>query len=132
MLQFSATLYTATARLTPRSSWRFTALIASNSSTAGTSEQAAASAKVKTQLFYVVRVLERLIQFFSDRKAYQWFMFRKTMLLNSQKYRIISQRKKRNRSLKKQESRQSFIRRERDGSVKMTRYFPNDFKPLNL
>lgn len=45
MLQFSATLCTATARLTPRSSWRFTALIASNSSTAVTSEHSAASAK---------------------------------------------------------------------------------------
>ncbi|KAM0735946.1 FAST kinase domain-containing protein 4 [Formica fusca] len=45
MLQFSATFYTATARLTSRSSWRFTALIASNSSTAVTNEHSAASAK---------------------------------------------------------------------------------------
>lgn len=45
MLQFSATLYTTTARLTPRSSWRFAALIANNSSTAVTSEHSAASAK---------------------------------------------------------------------------------------
>ncbi|XP_014479961.1 PREDICTED: protein TBRG4 [Dinoponera quadriceps] len=45
MLQFSASLYSATARLTPRSSWRFTALIANNSSTAITSEQPAASIK---------------------------------------------------------------------------------------
>lgn len=48
MLQFSATVYTATARLTSRSSWRFTALIASNSSTAVTNEHSAVSAKVKT------------------------------------------------------------------------------------
>ncbi|XP_072765045.1 FAST kinase domain-containing protein 4 isoform X2 [Anoplolepis gracilipes] len=45
MLQFSATLYTATARLTSRSSWRFTALVASSSSTAITSEQSIVSAK---------------------------------------------------------------------------------------
>ncbi|KAL6422067.1 hypothetical protein ACFW04_010850 [Cataglyphis niger] len=45
MLQFSATVYTATARLTSRSSWRFTALIASNSSTAVTSEHSAVSTK---------------------------------------------------------------------------------------
>ncbi|KAG5317729.1 FAKD4 protein, partial [Pseudoatta argentina] len=41
MLQFSAMLYTATARIAPRSSWRFTALVACNSSTAVTSEQPA-------------------------------------------------------------------------------------------
>ncbi|XP_032679093.1 FAST kinase domain-containing protein 4 [Odontomachus brunneus] len=39
MLQFSATLYSVTARLTPRSSWRFTALIANNFSTAIISKQ---------------------------------------------------------------------------------------------
>ncbi|KYQ57603.1 Protein TBRG4 [Trachymyrmex zeteki] len=42
MLQFSAMLYTATARIAPRSSWRFTALVACNSSTAITGEQPAA------------------------------------------------------------------------------------------
>ncbi|KYN34195.1 Protein TBRG4 [Trachymyrmex septentrionalis] len=42
MLQFSAMLYTATARIAPRSSWRFTALVACNSNTAVTSEQPAA------------------------------------------------------------------------------------------
>ncbi|KYN05768.1 Protein TBRG4 [Cyphomyrmex costatus] len=42
MLQFSAMLYTATARIAPRSSWRFTALVACNSSTAVTGEQPAA------------------------------------------------------------------------------------------
>lgn len=45
MLQFSATLYTATARLTSRSSWRFTALVANNSSTAISNEHSAASTK---------------------------------------------------------------------------------------
>ncbi|XP_067215515.1 FAST kinase domain-containing protein 4 [Linepithema humile] len=45
MLQFSATLYTATARFAPRSSWRFTALIASNCSTAVTSEHSVAPVK---------------------------------------------------------------------------------------
>ncbi|KAL6260606.1 hypothetical protein P5V15_008126 [Pogonomyrmex californicus] len=43
MLQFSAMLYTATARFTPRASWRFTALMACNSSTAITGEQSAVS-----------------------------------------------------------------------------------------
>ncbi|XP_012061877.1 PREDICTED: protein TBRG4, partial [Atta cephalotes] len=43
MLQFSAMLYTATARIAPRSSWRFTALVACNSSTTVTGEQSAAS-----------------------------------------------------------------------------------------
>lgn len=43
MLQFSSMLYNATTRLTPRSSWRFTALVACNSSTAATGEQPAAS-----------------------------------------------------------------------------------------
>lgn len=44
MLQFSTMLCTATARLAPRSpAWRFTALVACNSSTAVTGEQPAAS-----------------------------------------------------------------------------------------
>ncbi|XP_024890910.1 FAST kinase domain-containing protein 4 [Temnothorax curvispinosus] len=43
MLQFNAMLCTATARLAPRSSWRFTALVACNSSTAVTGEQPAAA-----------------------------------------------------------------------------------------
>ncbi|KYN20953.1 Protein TBRG4 [Trachymyrmex cornetzi] len=38
MLQFSAMLYTATARIAPRSSWRFTGFVACNSSTAVTGE----------------------------------------------------------------------------------------------
>lgn len=60
MLQFSATLYTATARLTSRSSWRFTALVANNSSTAISNEHSAASTKV--DIIYKNSILPHGIQ----------------------------------------------------------------------
>ncbi|KAG5333875.1 FAKD4 protein, partial [Acromyrmex heyeri] len=59
MLQFSAMLYTATARIAPRSSWRFTALVACNSSTAVTSEQPATNEDNNANLSKIEDVVQK-------------------------------------------------------------------------
>ncbi|EGI57960.1 PREDICTED: protein TBRG4 [Acromyrmex echinatior] len=59
MLQFSAMLYTATARIAPRSSWRFTALVACNSSTAVTSEQPATNEDNNANLSKIEDIVQK-------------------------------------------------------------------------
>ncbi|XP_020278166.1 protein TBRG4 [Pseudomyrmex gracilis] len=67
MLQFSATLYTATARLTPRSSWHFAAFIANNSSTATSSEQPVVSVKEENNVKFS-EIQNNILQKEKDQK----------------------------------------------------------------